>query len=155
MTTFDDRVNEAEELVRSAQFGSTSMLQRKMKIGFAEAGRVMDALEQRGVVSAAEGARAREVLIPPPAPLTTAEILARASTQKVTLTVRSGPQPSRRQPSGGRGIYLHHHAHVWQEHGTVDHPNGTTSVCWRCAICTDIIYADVAARIEGEKSHAE
>lgn len=84
MTTFDERVNEAEELVRSSQFGSTSMLQRKMRIGLVEAGRIMDALEQRGVVSAAEGARAREVLMPPPTPLTAEELMARARQSAAT-----------------------------------------------------------------------
>lgn len=63
--------------------------------------------------------------------------------QRMTLKVRSGPQPSKRQPRDGRGIYLSHHEHVWQECGTVDHPNGTTDVCWRCAVCRDVIYADV------------
>ncbi|KQQ65065.1 DNA translocase FtsK [Microbacterium sp. Leaf320] len=89
MTTFDDRVNEAEELVRSTQFGSTSMLQRKMRIGLVEAGRVMDALEQRGVVSAAEGARAREVLMPPPTPPTPAEILARSVARLIASSTPS------------------------------------------------------------------
>lgn len=66
--------------------------------------------------------------------------------EPITLTLRTGPQPSRRQPQGGRGIYLSQHEHVWQECGTVDHPNGTSSVCWRCAVCTDVIYADVASQ---------
>lgn len=73
--------------------------------------------------------------------------------QTITLKVRTGPTPSKRQPLGGRGIFLHQHQHVWQECGTVDHPNNTTSVCWRCAVCTDVIYADVAPRAEGEPSN--